>query len=343
MAARSSPWRQSFDLSGTASRRRALSVILVQLAVGVIFGVALAAKLPGVRFGFPLLMIAAAAVLVALVQRLHDAGRTGAWAVLALIPFAGLIATLVILVLPSASGRRSRREHPVARSLFGLGLVGLVLLGFARWFWAPYWIPSEHMKSTLLIGDFVVASLYFGPAPQQGDIMVFRHPVIGNDFVSRVVGVPGDRVQMRDGVLQINDVAVVLAPAGKFDEIFAEQGPMGGMPRCANAPVGLGGVCTRERYRETLPGGVTHDVLNIDTGFADNTPTYLVPVGQYFLMGDNRDNSNDSRYDPAVGGMGFVPAENMVGRVDRVIFSASGRSLAYFWQWRPGRFFRAVE
>ena len=343
MAARSSPFRPYFDLNGTVSRRRAWSVMLVQLAIVVAFQVGLAAELPGIKWGFPILSVAVVAALVVLVQRLHDAGRTGYWALLAVIPVVGIVATLVILFLPSASGRKSRRAHPVARSLFGAGLVVIVMLGFARWFWTPYWIPSESMKSTLLVGDFVVAALYFGTAPQQGDVMVFRHPVNSKAYVSRLIGLPGDRVQMRDGVVYLNGLPAKTEPAGQFEEVFAEQGPMGTTPRCGNAPVGVGGICTRERLRETLPAGVTHDILNIDASFVDNTPLYSVPADSYFFLGDNRDNSFDSRFDPAVGGLGFVPAENLIGRVDRVIFSSAGRSLAYVWTWRSDRYFRAVQ
>ncbi len=85
-------------------------------------------------------------------------------------------------------------------------------------------------------------------------------------------------------------------------------------------------------------------MLNIDTnGFGDNTDVFTVPAGHYFFMGDNRDNSQDSRYGQAVGGVGFVPAENLIGRADRIMFSSAGRSMLYFWTWRADRFFKAIE
>jgi signal peptidase I len=126
--------------------------------------------------------------------------------------------------------------------------------------------------------------------------------------------------------------------------VYAAQGPMGNLPRCENGPVGEGGICQKSRYSETLPDGPTHSILNIDeNGFGDNTDVFTVPPGHFFFMGDNRDNSQDSRYGQAVGGVGFVPEANLIGRADRIMFSSAGRSMLYFWTWRSDRFFKAVE
>jgi signal peptidase I len=132
-------------------------------------------------------------------------------------------------------------------------------------------------------------------------------------------------------------------PAGVFEERMEPQGPQGSMPSCKNTPVGAGAMCQSDRYRETLPNGVVHDVLDIGMRAQDNTPVYTVPEGHYFFMGDNRDNSTDSRFSPAVGGVGMLPAEYLIGRADRIVFSSAGRSLFYFWTWRADRFFKAVE
>ena len=228
----------------------------------------------------------------------------------------------------------------------------------------PFWIPSASMKDTLLIGDFLfVNKMAYGYSryscpfslcpisgrilasdPVRGDVVVFRHPVNGTDFIKRLIGLPGDTVQVRDGVVILNGTPVRQEPAGTFEEIFEKQGPMQETPRCENGPVGTGGICTSTRFRETLPEGRTHDVLNIENAnFGDNTDVFTVPEGQYFFMGDNRDNSLDSRYGQAVGGVGFVPAEYLIGRADRIMFSSAGRSLLFFWTWRSDRFFRAVE
>ena len=235
---------------------------------------------------------------------------------------------------------------------------------FRTLFFQPFWIPSGSMKDTLLIGDFLFVNKFaygysrhscpfsacplsgrlFGSEPERGDVVVFRHPVNGSDFIKRLIGLPGDTVQMRGGVLWLNGQEVPQTPDGTFSEVFERQGPMGHEPRCENAPVGQGGLCTKSRFIETLPGGRQHAVLNIDNGgFGDETPVFTVPDGHYFFIGDNRDNSQDSRYGRAVGGVGFVPAENLIGRADRIMFSSAGSSLFFFWTWRADRFFKAVE
>ena len=240
----------------------------------------------------------------------------------------------------------------------------LIAGAFRTLLFQPFWIPSESMKDTLLIGDFLfVNKMAYGYSkyscpfaicpisgrilasdPERGDVVVFRHPVNGQDFIKRLIGLPGDTVQMTDGVLTINGAVVPQTPDGVFEEVMESQGPMANRPRCENGPVGEGGLCTKTRSRETLPGGTSHAVLNIDvTGYGDNTDVFTVPEGKYFFMGDNRDNSQDSRYSQAAGGVGFVPAEYLIGRADRIIFSAAGRRLVYFWTWRADRFFKAVE
>lgn len=243
--------------------------------------------------------------------------------------------------------------------VYALLIAGL----FRTLFFQPFWIPSGSMKDTLLVGDFLFVNKMaygysqvscpfsacpfsgriFGSEPERGDIVVFRHPVNGSDFIKRVIGLPGDKVQFRDGRLILNGTPVEVEANGVFLETFERQGPLGNFPRCANAPVGEGGICEKPRYTETLPNGRSHSILNIENSFADNTREFTVPEGQYFMVGDNRDNSQDSRFAQAAGGVGFVPHENLIGRADRVIFSSAGRRMVYFWTWRSDRFFKALE
>ena len=244
----------------------------------------------------------------------------------------------------------------------------VIATAFRSIFFQPFWIPSESMKDTLLIGDFLFVnkmaygySRYsceipltkislcpfsgrvLGAEPERGDVVVFRHPTQRTDYIKRLIGLPGDKIQMKAGILYINGVAAPQEPAGVFEEEFEPQGPMSNMPGCENGAVGLGGICTKSRFTETLPEGRKHDVLNIRDSDADDTDVFTVPEGHYFVMGDNRDNSTDSRFSQNAGGVGYLPAEYLIGRADRIIFSAAGRRLFYFWTWRSDRYFKAIE
>ncbi|HBQ35509.1 MAG TPA: signal peptidase I [Rhodobacteraceae bacterium] len=247
--------------------------------------------------------------------------------------------------------------------LFKTVFWALIIAGlFRTLFFQPFWIPSGSMKDTLLIGDFLFVNKMaygyskhscpfsacpfsgriLGSEPELGDVVVFRHPVNGNDFIKRLVGLPGDKVQMKNGVLHLNGEPVKLEPTKAFEETHEKQGSAGSFPRCENTP-GVGGICTKSRMIETLPNGVSHSILNIGDQAKDNTGIYTVPEGHFFFMGDNRDNSTDSRFPQNAGGVGYVPFENIIGRADRIMFSSAGKSLFYFWTWRSDRYFKAVQ
>ena len=189
----------------------------------------------------------------------------------------------------------------------------------------PYTVPTPSMVPTLMVGDKLVASKYaygysrystpigefpmkgrvLDSAPERGDVIVFRLPRDTSEtYVKRVIGLPGDTVQMKEGRLFIN---------GRMAE-RRETGTM---------VTELGGRSfTLHHYIETLPGGRDHDVIEMsDEDTLDNTREFTVPAGQYFMMGDNRDDSLDSRVAAVAGGVGMVPAENLVGRVDMVLYS----------------------
>ncbi|MBD3676898.1 MAG: signal peptidase I [Rhodobacteraceae bacterium] len=234
---------------------------------------------------------------------------------------------------------------------------------FRSLFFQPFWIPSGSMKDTLLVGDFLfvnkmaygysqyscpfsfcpIDGRILGAEPERGDVVVFRHPVNNSDFIKRVIGLPGDRIQMKDGQLFINGEPAPQEPDGTFTEVFAKQGSVGNFPQCENGGVGIGATCEKSRYVETLPNGRQHKILNIRDSRSDDTQVFTVPADHYFFMGDNRDNSTDSRVSQAAGGVGFVPFENLIGRADRIMFSSAGKSMLYFWTWRSDRFFKGIE
>jgi signal peptidase I len=247
--------------------------------------------------------------------------------------------------------------------LFKTVFWALIIAGiFRTLFFQPFWIPSGSMKDNLLIGDFLFVNKMaygysrhscpfsacpfpgriFGVEPDRGDVVVFRHPVNGSDFIKRLVGLPGEKIQMKDGVLHINGDAVKLETVSEFEELHERQGSAGSFPRCENTS-GVGGTCKKGRMIETLPNGTSHSILNISDQPKDNTGIFIVPDGHYFFLGDNRDNSTDSRFPQNAGGLGYVPFENLIGRADRIMFSSAGNSLFYFWTWRSDRFFKAVH
>ena len=222
-----------------------------------------------------------------------------------------------------------------------LTLALLAVLLPARLLWEPYSIPSGSMKPTLLAMDHVLVRR--GPYdPARSDVVVFDHPVTGVEFVMRVVGLPGETVQMRAGRLHIDGEPVALEPAGDFVEPYAPQGPSGSFPVCRDGPPAQGRPCAVARLTETLPGAAPHAVLDLGATPQDDTGAFTVPAGHLFVMGDHRDDSADSRFPQASGGVGFVPLEDVRGPVDLVVISSAGPTFDPA-SWRPDRILLAIE
>jgi signal peptidase I len=215
-------------------------------------------------------------------------------------------------------------------------------------FFQPFTIPSGSMMPTLLVGDYIFVnkfsygyskySLPFSPnlfegrifasEPERGDIAVFRFPPNPSiDYIKRIVGLPGDRIQVVGGVLQVNGQPVPKIQDGVFTSDYR-------MDPGTDVPV----------FRETLENGVSYDTLDQAQGTrGDDTREFIVPEGHYFAMGDNRDNSLDSRFD-----VGFVPAENLIGKASLIFFSlGNDTSFREVWKWpanmRWDRLFKVVE
>jgi len=238
----------------------------------------------------------------------------------------------------SVTSGTKRKEGGIGETVRVIIHALIIALVIRTFFFQPFNIPSGSMKDTLLVGDYLFVSKYtygyskysfpLSPSifsgripgdwlPERGDVVVFRLPKDpSTDYIKRVIGLPGDKIQVIDGVVSINGVPV------KHER---------------EAPV--------KRWKDTLPNGVGFYTLDlVDNGFADNTQVYTVPPGHYFMMGDNRDNSTDSRFSQ----VGMVPFENIVGKAQIIFFSVyEGERAWQFWRWpfsvRWSRLFTIVK
>lgn len=335
-----------FDWSGGASRRAFWSMAALYAAlIGVAAGaeIALSDGLTLHRISFAISGLLLPAIVSLGVRRLHDAGYSGLWMLLGLVPLGFIALFWLWAKRPSRTQRGQFTWKP--RHAWGVGAtLAVAILLILRGFYQPFWVPTGSMKPTLMPGDYVLAMPSARYVPKRGDVVVFRHTVAQGDYVKRLIGLPGDRVQMRGGVVILNGVPLAQTPMEDMRETKAPVGPAKSFPRCMNDPVGFGGECRKAQALEMLPSGETHPVLNIEVnGFVDDTAEFTIPEGQYFFLGDNRDNSLDSRYSAAVGGLGFVPASHIIGPARLVLFSSRGASLLSVWAWRSDRFLKVIE
>ncbi|MBX7247846.1 MAG: signal peptidase I [Caulobacteraceae bacterium] len=248
---------------------------------------------------------------------------------------------------PAKSAKEETWE--IAKTIFYALLIALVLRILL---FQPFTIPSASMEPNLYEGDYIIVSKWdygysrhsiplspplfhgriLGSQPRRGDIVVFKLPRDNKtDYIKRLIGLPGDRIQMRNNLLYINDRPVTDVVQGRVD-----------------VDTGYGFERSATTVRETLPGGKQITIQDFGPdGHLDNTGVYTVPAGYYFMMGDNRDNSIDSRVEQE-NGVGLVPAENLIGRADIILFSwKPGASLWKPWTWfthlRPSRFFHSLK
>ena len=266
----------------------------------------------------------------------------------------------------STAGAAKNNDKESAGSLLRFVLaIAILAWAFRSFVAAPFSIPSGSMLPTLYIGDYLAVAKWpygysrysfpfafppfegrvLGRLPQRGDVVVFRHPGKDSDLIKRVIGLPGDTIAVRGGRLILNGQAVPRQslPAAKI--AISANSPCRTVPPAAPVIATVGGqpYCLYHAYRETLPGGPSYTVLDqLDAGPADDFPAARVPPGHVFLMGDNRDDSLDSRFPAFEGGIGMVPTEQLIGRAMVTFWSTDG-SAAWFepWTWfsalRPSR------
>jgi signal peptidase I len=254
----------------------------------------------------------------------------------------------------TGSNKKPSRDRSVGESIKIILQALIIALVIRSVLFQPFNIPSGSLIPTLFVGDYVMVSKFsygwsrfsvpfvssflpagrfWAAAPKRGDVAVFKLPSDpSTDFIKRVIGLPGDHIQMKSGRLFINGIMAPREADGTFPAKDAS-----------------GRVFAAPRYIETLPNGVSHVVIEVDgdAGEYDSTPEFVVPSDQYFMMGDNRDNSDDSRI------IGPVPFENFVGKAQIIFFSIGSNpddttaSALKVWEWpstiRTERFFKFIR
>jgi signal peptidase I len=259
----------------------------------------------------------------------------------------------------TAGSAKSAQKESIGSLLRFVLTVAIIAWAFRSLIAAPFNIPSGSMLPTLYIGDYLAVAKWpygysrysfplaipafdgriFGHLPERGDVVVFRHPSENADLIKRVIGLPGDTVTVRGGRLILNGRPVQRRPLPPARVPVTANSPCKVVPPAAPTVATVAGrlACVYPAFLETLPGGPSYTVLEqVPNGPADDFAEARVPAGHVFLMGDNRDDSLDSRFPAYQGGIGMVPVENLIGRPLVTFWSTDGRA-SWFkpWTWFP--------
>lgn len=262
---------------------------------------------------------------------------------------------------PQGNATRAKPRESIASNVRFVITLAILAWLFRSFVVAPFSIPSGSMQPTLYIGDYLIVAKWpygysrysfpfqfpsfegrlFQNLPSRGDVVVFRHPTENEDLIKRVIGLPGDTIELREGALILNGQPVERRPLATYRLPMSPNTPCKVVPPATPSVLHGGNdvFCQFPAYLETLPGGPSYTTLDQAPTPADDFGPVKVPAGHLFLMGDNRDDSLDSRFGAEEGGIGMVPMQNLIGRAAFTFWSTDG-SASY---WKPWTWFSALR